>query len=114
MVLSVGTGFAIVCDEAVDDADQRAALLASLRHSRDVIQISRVQMCSMCANVLELCDGAGLPLLALSQRAHDAFTPAQRATLMRHVVRMVPVCIDTLEEVGGGSVRCCIGELFDA
>jgi len=114
VVMSVGTGFAIVCDEAVEDAAQRAALLTSLRRSRDVIQISRLQMGSMCANVLELRDGAGLPILALSQRAHDAFTPAQRAMLMRHVVRMVPVRIDTLEEVGGGSVRCCIGELFDA
>ena len=113
--MSVGTGFAVVCDEAVDDAAQRAALLDSLRRGgRAVIQITRQQMGSMCGNVLELLDDVGLPLLALSQRAHDAFTPAQRAELLRHVVQLLPVRIDVLEEVGGGSVRCCIGELFDA
>ena len=115
VVMSVGTGFAVVCDEAVEDAAQRAALLASLRRGgRDVVCISRVQMGAMCGNVLELRDAAGLPLLALSQRAHDAFTAAQRATLLRHVVQLLAVRIDTLEEVGGGSVRCCLGELFDA
>ena len=113
--MSVGTGFAVVCDEAVEDAAQRAALLASLRRGgREVIQITRQQMGSMCGNVLELRDAAGLPLLALSQRAHDAFTAEQRAALLRHVLQLLPVRIDTLEEVGGGSVRCCIGELFDA
>jgi hypothetical protein len=113
--MSVGTGFAVVCDEAVENPAQRAALLAALHRSgREVVQISRLQMGSMCGNVLELRDADGLPLLALSQRAHDAFTPAQRAALLRHVVTLLPVRIDTLEDVGGGSVRCCLGELFDA
>lgn len=113
VVMSVGTGFAVVCDEAIADAQQRAALLAALRRNgRDVVQITRAQMGSMCGNVLELRDARGLPLLALSQRAHDAFTPAQRATLLRHVVRLVATNIDTLETIGGGSVRCCLGELF--
>jgi hypothetical protein len=113
--MSVGTGFAVVCAEAVADAAQRAALLATLaRGGREVIAISREQMGAMCGNVLELRDAEGVPLLALSSRAHQAFTAAQRAALLRHVARLVHARIDKLEDVGGGSVRCCIAELFDA
>ena len=115
VVLSVGTGFAVVCADAVEDAQQRAALLAALaRGGRDVVAISRAQMGSMCGNVLELRDGAGVPLLAMSQRAHDALTPAQRGTLLQHVGAIVAAPLDTLERVGGGSVRCCLAELFDS
>jgi hypothetical protein len=113
--MSVGTGFAVVCAEAVNDAQQRTALLAALaRGGREVVAISSAQMANMCGNVLELRDGAGVPLLAMSQRAYDAFTPDQRGALLRHVGAIIAAPLDTLERVGGGSVRCCLAELFDA
>ena len=113
VVLSVGSGFAVVCEEAVAESE-RVALLASLRSGgREVVTITRAQMGSMCGNVLEVRGAGGLPLLALSTRAHDAFTAPQRETLLRHVARLVHAPLDTLEEVGGGSCRCCLGELFD-
>jgi hypothetical protein len=115
VLLSVGTGFAVVCAAAVPDAAQRAALLAALAAGgREVIAISHAQMGAMCGNVLELRDGAGLPVLAMSTRAHDALTDEQRAALRRHTAQLLHARVHTLEDVGGGSVRCCIAELFDA
>jgi hypothetical protein len=53
----------------------------------------------------------GVPALACKQ-AYHAFTPDQRATILRHVASIVHAPIDTLERVGGGGVRCTLAELF--
>lgn len=113
VMLAIGTGFAVVCADAVADEVQRAALLEALAlGGREVVRISRAQMGAMCGNVLELRNAHGLPVLALSSRAHSAFDAAQRAALLRHTAELLHAPVDTLEAVGGGSVRCCLAELF--
>ena len=77
-----------------------------------VVDISRKQMDALCGNVLEVEDGRGLPVLAMSTQAHDAFTNEQRTVLLRHVAALVHAPIDTLEHIGGGGVRCALAELF--
>lgn len=69
-------------------------------------------MDALCGNALELQDGRGLPVMAMSTQAYNAFTPEQRATMRRHVADIVHAPIDTLERVGGGGVRCTLAELF--
>ena len=69
-------------------------------------------MDALCGNVLELEDGRGLPVLALSTRAYDAFTTDQRSLLLRHVAALHHAPIHTLEHIGGGGVRCALAELF--
>jgi len=39
------------------------------------------QMAALCGNVLELEDGRGLPVLAMSTRAYNAFTDDQKKVL---------------------------------
>ena len=63
-------------------------------------------------NVLELRARDGTRVLALSQAAAAAFGPAQVERLRRHVARVVPVPIPTIERLGGGSVRCMLAEVF--
>ena len=83
-----------------------------MRAHAQVVEISRAQMGRMCGNVLELQDGRGLPVLAMSSQAHAAFTPEQRALLRRHVAALHHAPIDTIEYIGGGGVRCSLAELF--
>ena len=113
VVMSIGTSFAVVCAEAIEDDGQRERVLAHLRAGgKEVIQISRAQMEQFCGNVLELRDGRGRPILALSEAAHFGFTGEDRLTLSRHVHDFVSVPIPTIEAIGGGSVRCTLAELF--
>ena len=77
-----------------------------------MVEISRGQMGRMCGNILELQDGRGLPILAMSSQAHAAFTPDQRAVLRRHVAGLHHARLDTIEYIGGGGVRCSLAELF--
>jgi hypothetical protein len=77
-----------------------------------VVEISNAQMGAMCGNILELEDGRGLPVLAMSTQAHNAFTPEQRAVLRRHVAGLHHAPLDNIEYIGGGGVRCSLAELF--
>jgi hypothetical protein len=77
-----------------------------------VVEISRAQMEALCGNVLELEDGRGLPVLAMSTRAYNAFTDDQKKVLRKHVAGLHHAPVDTLEFIGGGGVRCTLGELF--
>jgi hypothetical protein len=77
-----------------------------------VVQITSDQMDALCGNVLELEDGKGLPILAMSTQAYNAFTEDQRKTMLKHVAAIHHAPIDTIEHVGGGGVRCSLAELF--
>jgi hypothetical protein len=112
VVMAVGTGAAVVCSEAVEDAGERRRLLQSLQKHHEVVEISRSQMGAFCGNVLEVEDGRGLPALAMSSRAHNAFLPEQRAALLRHCAALHHAPVNTLEDVGGGGVRCTLAEIF--
>ena len=77
-----------------------------------VVEITREQMGRMCGNILELEDGRGLPVMAMSTQAHDAFTPVQRKQMRKHVAALHHAPLDTIEYIGGGGVRCSLAELF--
>lgn len=112
VMMAIGTDVAIVCAESVADEKERRHLLARLGHTHEVVQISLQQMDSLCGNALELEDGRGLPVMAMSTQAYNAFTEDQRRVMRRHVADIVHAPIDTLERVGGGGVRCTLAELF--
>jgi len=83
-----------------------------LGKTHEVVDITIPQMGALCGNALELRDSRGLPIMAMSTQAYNAFTPAQRATILKHCADIVHAPIDTIETVGGGGVRCALAELF--
>ena len=74
-------------------------------------QISAEQVGEFAGNVLFLEDGRAGPLVAVSRRAWASFAPSQRSLIERHA-RPVPCAIDTIEQVGGGGIRCMLAESF--
>jgi hypothetical protein len=112
VVLAIGSGLAVVCAEAVA-AEERGALLERLAAGgRHVATITQEQMTHFAGNVLELRAGDGARVLALSRRAMASFAPEAWARLESRVDRVVAVPIPTIEELGGGSVRCMLAEVF--
>lgn len=109
VMLTLGTDFALVCADAIAEAD-RERVLTALRDEREVITVGFDQMERFACNALEL-RGAEEPVIALSATALDSLEAGQRAALERFG-RLVPVAIPTIERIGGGSVRCMIAELF--
>lgn len=112
VMMAIGTGVAIVCGESVKDAAERNKLMDSLSKTHEVVDISLDQMDALCGNALEVQNEKGLPVMAMSTQAYNAFTDEQRKAIRRHVVDICHAPIDTLERVGGGGVRCTLAELF--
>lgn len=78
---------------------------------KQTISISIEQMNRFCGNILQLETVNGDKVIAMSQSAFDAFSPAQRAQLSSHG-KLLPFDVRTIEDIGGGSVRCMLGEVF--
>jgi hypothetical protein len=112
VALAIGGGFAVVCAEAMA-ASERGALLERLAcGGRLVATITHEQMAHFAGNVLELRAGDGARVLALSRRAMACFTPEAWERIESRVDRVVAVPVPTIEDLGGGSVRCMLAEVF--
>jgi hypothetical protein len=111
VMMSVGEGFAVLCDAAIGTEAQRRAILRRLeRTGHEIVTLSHRQMADFAGNVLELRATDGSPVLAMSARAERALEPGQQERL-RHHARIVSAAIDDIEKNAGGSVRCMLAEI---
>ena len=112
VMLAIGRRFAVICADAVE-AGQRGALLERLAAAgRRVETIDARQMAAFAGNLLELQARNGDPVLAISARGLASLMPAARDRLADCVDRVVAAPVPTIEDTGGGSVRCMIAEVF--
>lgn len=110
VLMCIGTRFAVLCAESIEDAERRAAVCRILESTgHDVLGISHEQMHAFVGNMLEL-RGARGAVIAMSATALAALTPAQRKRLEAHGT-LVSTPIPTIERYGGGSVRCMLAEI---
>lgn len=110
VMMAVGEQFCVICDEVIPEFERRF-VLKSLAKDKQVISISLEQMNQFCGNILQLETVRGDKVIAMSQSAYDAFSPAQRNQLATHG-KLLPFDVSTIESIGGGSVRCMLGEVF--
>jgi hypothetical protein len=112
VMMSVGREFAVICADAIVDASKREAVLATLSAGgREIIEISVAQMEHFGGNILQLDTRSGTPLIVMSESARGEMSKAQLEKLSRYG-EILPVSIETIEAVGGGSIRCMIAEVF--
>ncbi|MFP5329009.1 MAG: citrulline utilization hydrolase CtlX [Alphaproteobacteria bacterium] len=110
VLLSLGTGFAVLCPDAVVPED-RSRLFADIEDSgRTIVELTFAQLRRFGCNLLELRNSKGEPVIALSSRALDNLRPDQHRAL-EAFGELIDVAIPTIEAVGGGSVRCTIAEI---
>jgi len=112
VVLALGKEVAVLCDGAVRDPSERRTLLESLEGGgREVVALTMEQLYAFAGNMLALENREGEDLLVMSERAFCSLAPDQLRRLEKHA-RLVRSPIPTIEEFGGGSVRCMLAEVF--
>lgn len=110
VMMGVGTGFAVVCAQAIGDPDERAGVLERLRGSgRVVVELTLEQMEHFAGNLIELRKADGGAVIVLSAAALASLEEEQRAVLREHG-ELVPEDLTLIEALGGGSARCMIAE----
>ena len=112
VMMVLAPAFALVCLDAVDDPMERALLQDSLTFSgKIVIPLTEKQLTQFAGNMLALTAIDGTALLVMSTRAYDALTTKQLLQLQQYV-KLVHSPIPTIEDLGGGSVRCMLAEIY--
>ncbi len=112
VVLAIGSRCAVICADAVAETERGALVERLAASGRCVETIGVAQMMNFAGNVLELQSRAGESVLAMSQRAFASLAPASRERLAACVDRIVTAPVTTIEDLGGGSVRCMLAEVF--
>ncbi|MCL9776940.1 arginine deiminase-related protein [Vibrio methylphosphonaticus] len=110
VMMAIGEDFAVICADLIPEYERRF-VIKSLAKSKQVITISEQQMNHFCGNILQLETVNGDKIIAMSLSAYHAFTPSQRQQLGTHG-KLLPFDVSTIETIGGGSVRCMLGEVF--
>ena len=111
VLMNIGETLAVICDEAIVREEQREAVLQRLHASgREVMRLSYDQLDAFAGNMLELKNGDGRRLLAMSQQAYDSLDDAQREIIAKNG-DVLAVPIDNIEASAGGSVRCMLAEI---
>lgn len=113
VVMCIGYEFAVICLDAITNKAERTEVKASLEEDGlEIIEISREQLEQHFAgNMLQVCNDDKQLFLIMSQRAYESLTDKQLNQIEAHT-EIITVPINFIEEVGGGSARCMMAEIF--
>lgn len=112
VMMNIGNDYAVICLESITNETERLHIIESFKNSgKEIIDITFKQMNSFCGNMIELKTPNKKNILAMSQSAFTSLTNSQKSTLEKYC-ELFPLNVDTIEKIGGGSVRCMISEIF--
>lgn len=112
VILTVGSGFVIVCLESVENPVEQIMLRESLQNSgHELVEITQQQVLQFAGNCFEALNERGEKLLLMSGSALNAFSDEQKIVLEKHT-RIVSYDIPVIEQTGGGSLRCMLTGVF--
>jgi len=112
VIMHLGETYAIICIESITDEIERIALTQLLTSTgHEIIPITLKQVHAYAGNMLQVKNAKGKNFTILSKQANKALTKEQKDILKIHS-NLLPIDINTIETIGGGSVRCMMAEIF--
>lgn len=113
VVMCIGEEFAIVCLDSITNKAEKRDVKNSLEEDGfEIIEISQEQLEEHFAgNMLQVYNDNKINFLVMSERAHKSLTSHQINQIEAHT-EIISVPIYFIEEVGGGSARCMMAEIF--
>lgn len=113
VLMCVGSKFAIICLDSIQREDDQEKLLGSFSQTgHKVIAISYEQMKLFAGNMMEVLSRSGESCVLLSEKAFLSLLPGQLDALSQFA-EPIPLKIPTIEQYGGGSVRCMVAGIFN-
>lgn len=108
---------AVLCLDAIRDEEERETVMNELtnpqlnENPKEIIDITHHESRSMCANMFNVLDANNNHCVIMSKRANENMSQKNLETISQNY-KVVVVDIDIVEEIGGGSARCMLVELF--
>jgi hypothetical protein len=112
VMMCVGSGFVVICLEAIPDESTRLKLMRSFdRTGHEVIDISLRQLSSFAGNMIEVFNRDKEVILVMSENAHASLENHQIDRLSKNG-NLLLAPIPQIEKFGGGSARCMIAGIY--
>jgi len=112
VMMAMGNSFVVICNESIPNKNEWEVLEKQFKkNNKDTVNISWKQMNQFAGNMLLLKDAKGKNVIVMSTRAHKSLSAKQIKQLKSHG-QILHSDIRTIEDLGGGSVRCMMAEVF--
>ncbi len=113
VLMNIGEGYAVLCWDAIKRASDRGKIYKSLINSgrRNIIGISQAQVQQFAGNMYQAYSRDGKPYTLLSQTAYNAIPWWDKDCITQSGSELLPISVPTIEQVGGGSVRCMVADI---
>ncbi len=112
VMLCVADCYAVICLDSIRDRAERELVVQELTGTgKEIVEISAEQMNRFAGNMLQVRNNRGEKFLVMSQSAYDSLNDKQIRRLEKYN-RLLVASVPTIEQNGGGSVRCMMAEIF--
>ncbi len=113
VVMCIGSGYVLIGLDTVKDSAEREMLKAKFKATNlEIIYLTNEQLLkNFAGNMLQLENIDNELFLVMSRRAFNALSESQKIQIEKYA-SILPVSIDLIETIGGGSARCMIAEIF--
>lgn len=111
VIMGIGDGFAVICENCILPRERDNVLDKLKDLGLEVIKISIAQMKNFCGNILNVKSNKGESIIVMSLAARRNFEDSQIKQLEKYG-KIIEADISTIEQVGGGSARCMMAEIF--
>jgi hypothetical protein len=108
VVMFIGSNIACLGSDLIKENTIEALLK---KHHR-VITLSKEEVKNFCGNCIEVKDRENNKILLMSSRAYSNFSKKNLLELSSYYSKILHTNLTNIENVGGGSLRCMILELF--
>lgn len=112
VMMHIGIDYAVVCLESIREEEEQEEVMERLSvGGRKIVVISLSQMRQYAGNMLQMKNDQGKLFTVLSQKAFSSLSQDQK-DLIEASSELLPMDIDVIETIGGGSARCMMAEIF--
>ncbi|PCJ79983.1 MAG: amidinotransferase [Bacteroidetes bacterium] len=112
VMMCIGSGWAAVCLDSIDNQDDKEIITDSLlKDNIEIIALSEYQISLFAGNMLEVASkNDDIPRIIMSLSAHKSLTDSQIESLSKYG-KIISFPLDVIEACGGGSARCMMAEV---
>ncbi|MDC0872961.1 arginine deiminase-related protein [Gammaproteobacteria bacterium] len=108
VVMFIGSNVACLGSDLIKEN----TIEALLKKHHSVITLSKEEVMNFCGNCIEVRDRENNKILLMSSRAYSNFSKKNLLELSSFYPKILHTNLTNIENVGGGSLRCMILELF--
>lgn len=112
VMMCLAEDYVVICLEAIRDPAQKKMLINKFEETNKlIIDITIEQMFHFAGNMLQIASNTGEKILVMSSKAYNSLTKEQ-LNIIQGFNPILHAPLDTIENMGGGSARCMITEIY--